>query len=48
MVGADGIWEMAWEGEEGRATFEFGQELSQGDPHIIWRRIGGHEIFRTP
>jgi hypothetical protein len=48
MQGADGIWEMSWEGADGRATFEFGHERVEGEPHIIWRRIGGHAIFQTP
>ena len=28
-------------------TFEYGDEI-QGQPHIIWRRIGTHDIFRRP
>jgi hypothetical protein len=47
VQGATGIFEMSWAGD-GRATFEFGNELSEGDPHIIWRRIGTHEIFKRP
>jgi hypothetical protein len=48
MQGADGIFEMTWEISDGRATFQYGPELSGGDPHIIWRRIGGHAIFGNP
>jgi hypothetical protein len=48
MQGADGIFEMTWEIAKGRATFEYGTELAEGDPHIIWRRIGGHAIFGDP
>lgn len=48
MQGAKGIWEMTWNGEDGRATFEYGEALTAGDPHIVWRRVGGHEIFRNP
>jgi len=33
---------------DGRATFEYGSERTPGDPHVIWRRIGGHEILREP
>jgi hypothetical protein len=47
VQGATGIFEMSW-ASDGRATFEFGDQLSQGDPHIIWRRIGTHEIFKGP
>jgi hypothetical protein len=48
MRGAGGIFEMTWEGDDGRATFEYGAELTPGDPHIMWRRIGGHQIFSNP
>ena len=48
MQNADGIFEMTWEGRDGRATFQYGDELNEGEPHIIWRRIGGHEIFGGP
>lgn len=48
VEGAEGVFEMTWLGGNGRATFEYGEELSKGDPHIIWRRIGGHDIFRNP
>lgn len=48
MQDADWIFEMTWEIQDGRATFEYGEELSAGDPHIIWRRIGGHAIFGDP
>jgi hypothetical protein len=38
---------MTW-AADGRATFEYGQEMRRGDPHIIWRRIGTHDIFGQP
>jgi hypothetical protein len=41
---AEGVYEMSWSGE-GRATFQAGEEVRPGEPHIIWRRIGGHEIL---
>jgi hypothetical protein len=41
------VWEMTW-AADGRATFEYGQEIHAGEPHIIWRRIGTHDIFRQP
>lgn len=41
---AEGVWEMTW-APDGRATFMYGEEQSPGEPHIIWRRIGGHEIY---
>jgi hypothetical protein len=47
MQGHPGIWEMSW-APDGRATFEYGDEVHPGQPHIIWRRIGTHSIFRRP
>jgi hypothetical protein len=44
MVDHPGIWE----GENGRATFAYGLKRIPGKHHVIWRRIGGHEIFREP
>jgi hypothetical protein len=32
----------------GRATFSYGDERTHGQPHIIWRRIGTHDIFTPP
>lgn len=48
MVGHPGVWELTWEGENSRATFSFDSEKMPGKRHVIWRRIGGHEIFREP
>jgi hypothetical protein len=45
--GAAGIFEMSW-AANGRATFEYGSEIVPGQPHIIWRRVGTHDVFRTP
>jgi hypothetical protein len=42
------FFEMTWQGGNGRATFEYGPEVHPGEPHVIWRRIGGHDIFRNP
>lgn len=48
VEGAPGIWEMTWSfsGPDGRATFEW-REFN-GEPGILWRRVGGHEIFGNP
>jgi hypothetical protein len=48
VQGADGVFEMTWAGNDGRATFQYGPELRPGEPHVIWRRCGGHEIFSRP
>jgi hypothetical protein len=44
---ADGIFELTW-AADGRATFEYGPEIRQGERHDIWRRIGHHDIFGAP
>ena len=45
--GHHGVWELTW-ASDGRATFEYGDEVVPGEPHIIWRRVGTHEIFDRP
>lgn len=47
VQGQKGVFEMAF-APDGRATFEFGQELTRGVPHVIWRRVGTHKIFDRP
>ena len=42
-----GVWEMTW-ADDGRATFEYGVAVRPGHPHVIWRRIGGHDILDNP
>ena len=44
---ADGVYEMTW-ASDGRATFQYGSPRAPGEAHIIWRRIGTHEIFGNP
>lgn len=48
VAGATGIWELTWSfsGPDGRATFEW--VAIDGEPGILWRRVGGHEIFGDP
>lgn len=47
VQGTEGVYEMTY-APDGRATWQFGKEISKGDPHVIWRRIGQHGIFNTP
>ena len=42
VEGTDSVWEMTWEGGNGRATFEYGPAIRRGQRHVIWRRVGGH------
>jgi hypothetical protein len=47
VQGAAGVFEMAW-ADDGRATFEYGSAVREGETHIVWRRIGTHDIFTRP
>lgn len=42
------VWEITW-APDGRATFHYGEEIRPGEPpHVVWRRIGTHQVFRRP
>lgn len=47
IKGAAGIFEMTW-ADDGRATFEYGEEVVEGEPHVVWRRVGTHSVFKQP
>jgi hypothetical protein len=47
VQGTRDVWEMSWSGD-GRATFRYGGERKAGEAHVVWLRIGGHEIFSRP
>jgi hypothetical protein len=47
VKGAAGVFEMTW-APDGRATFRHGEPVRKGEPHIVWRRIGTHDIFNQP
>ena len=47
IQGAEGVFEMTW-ADGGRATFEYGSAVREGQTHIIWRRVGTHDIFTRP
>jgi hypothetical protein len=44
---AHGVFELTWDGN-GRATWSYGEETVRGVPHVIWRRIGTHDILTGP
>ncbi|MFJ4343174.1 hypothetical protein [Streptomyces sp. NPDC088915] len=44
---APGIYELTW-APDGRATWCYGRARITGDRHIVWRRIGTHDIFARP
>ncbi|MFD3956975.1 MULTISPECIES: hypothetical protein [Streptomyces] len=46
-----GVYELTWSmgtGPAGRTAFEYGAEVRPGTPHVIWRRIGTHQILTGP
>lgn len=47
VQGHPGVFEMTW-AADGRATFHYGPEQRPGETHIVWRRIGGHDILKNP
>lgn len=44
VKGAKNIYEMTW-ADDGRATFQYGSPQIEGEKHVIWRRVGTHDIF---
>ena len=46
VKGASGIYELTW-ADDGRATFQYGPEITNGEPHVVWRRVGTHDIFKN-
>jgi muconolactone delta-isomerase len=44
---APGVFEMTW-APDGRATFEFAEPAVEGETHIIWRRVGTHDVLGAP
>jgi hypothetical protein len=47
VQGHPGVFEMTW-AADGRATFQYGGEQRPGQPHVVWRRIGSHDILKNP
>jgi hypothetical protein len=47
VQGSPGVFEMTW-ADNGRATFEYGDNQLPGEPHVVWRRVGTHAILGEP
>jgi hypothetical protein len=47
VQGTDDVWEMTW-APDGRATFQYGKEVRPGEKHVVWRRVGTHDVFDKP
>ncbi|MFB8166182.1 hypothetical protein [Streptomyces rubiginosohelvolus] len=51
VSGFRGVYELTWSmgtGPAGRATWTYGPERRPRTPHVIWRRIGTHDILTRP
>jgi hypothetical protein len=47
VQGTRGVWELSF-ASDGRATFAYGDEVFAGEPHVIWRRVGTHDVLADP
>lgn len=47
VQGTSEVFEMTW-APDGRATWQYGKPIRAKESHIIWRRVGTHEVFRNP
>lgn len=45
--GAAGVYELTW-ADDGRATFSYGDSVREDEPHIVWRRVGTHDVLGRP
>ena len=41
---AEECWELTW-AADGRALWNYGAKRREGRCHIVWLRVGSHEIF---
>lgn len=42
--GALGMFELTW-ANDGRATFSYGESRREGEAHIVWHRVGTHDVL---
>ena len=47
LSGRPDVYEMSW-AANGRATFAMGNPIVAGKLHIVWLRVGSHDILRRP
>ena len=47
LSGRPDVYEMSW-AADGRATFAMGNPIVSGKLHIVWLRVGSHDILRRP
>ena len=44
VQGSPGVYELTW-ADDGRATFSYGKPVRDGETHVIWHRVGTHDIL---
>jgi hypothetical protein len=44
VKGTSDVWEITF-APDGRATFAYGDEVIPGQPHVIWPRVGTHDVL---
>jgi hypothetical protein len=44
VQGSPGVYELTW-ADDGRATFSYGKAVRDGETHVIWHRVGTHDIL---
>ena len=44
VQGAPNVYEMTW-ADDGRATFSYGRSIHGDEPHVIWHRVGTHDVI---
>ena len=44
VQGSPGLYELTW-AADGRATFSYGKAVRDGETHVIWHRVGTHDIL---
>lgn len=45
LAGTPDVYEMSW-AQDGRATFAIGDPIVASKLHIVWLRVGSHDILR--
>ena len=41
------VWEVT-SAPDGRATWQYGPPRREGEAHVVWRRVGTHDVLRRP
>lgn len=44
VQGSPKVFEMTW-GDDGRATFSLGESIRKGEAHVVWHRVGSHDVL---